>query len=341
MNAQGIVFNVARFSLHDGPGIRTVVFLKGCPLSCAWCHNPEGMSALPEVFFRPDKCVACGRCALVCPRLGLGVAENGSGCPGADRGAAGLGVSSSVSRALDFPGAADPRGAVSAMKTAPFPGEGCSPGCQACSGACLVGAREAIGKSWDAPKLLDLVLADRAFYDVSDGGVTISGGEPLAQAGFTAEFLAACGKVGLHRAVETSGFASERAFLDCAEQTDLFLFDVKFLDPAAHREWIGVDNAPILRNLRAAARMGVATRIRRPLIGGVNDGDAEMRGLAELALELGVGVDLLPYHDDAEDKYRKRRKPYRLEGMRIPTSERVSKIAKTMSDLGVQVRIGG
>ena len=331
LDDQGTVFNVARFSLHDGPGIRTVVFLKGCPLSCAWCHNPEGMSARPEVFFRPDKCLACGRCAAVCPRMTAAAA-----------------------------------GTVRAEETAPFPDEACPPGCQVCAGACLVGAREAVGTSLDPPKLLDLVLADRAFYEASGGGVTLSGGEPLAQARFATAFLEVCGRAGLHRAVKTSGFAPERIFLDLAEQTDLLLFDVKMMDPAAHKVWTGVDNALILNNLRAAkaakaarlaasaaGRPSEAIRIRRPLIPDVNDGEDEMRALAALALELGLGVDLLPYHDDAEDKYLKRRKPYRLAGMaapralagsRAPSGPEASSLAecaKLLSGLGVQVRIGG
>ena len=300
MDQRGTIFNIARFSLHDGPGIRTVVFLKGCPLSCAWCHNPEGMSALPEVFFRPEKCLACGRCAAVCPRI------------------AGL-----------------------AAATAPFPDEACPPGCQVCAGACLVGAREAVGTSWDLPKLLDLVLADRAFYESSGGGVTLSGGDPLVQARFATAFLETCGRAGLHRAVETSGFAPERVFLDLAKQADLLLYDIKLMDPAAHKAWTGVDNAQILNNLRAAKVAVKEIRIRRPMIPGVNDGEDEMRALAVLALELGLGVDLLPYHDDAEDKYLKRRKAYRLAGMAAPEASSVAECAKLLSGLGVQVRIGG
>ena len=319
LDLRGTVFNIARFSLHDGPGIRTVVFFKGCPLSCAWCHNPEGMSALPEVFFRLEKCLACGHCIAVCPRL--------------------------VS-------AAAPAATAAAAGTALFPDEACPPGCQVCAGACLVGAREAMGTSWDLPKLLDLVLADRAFYEASGGGVTLSGGEPLAQARFATAFLEACGQAGLHRAVETSGFAPERVFLDMVEQTDLLLFDVKLIDSAAHKAWTGVDNALILNNLRAArlaasaaagaaARPGKEIRIRRPLIPGVNDGEDEMRALAALALELGLGVDILPYHADAEDKYLKRRKPYRLAGMAAPEASSLAECAKLLSGLGVQARIGG
>lgn len=323
MYIQGTVFNVARFSLHDGPGIRTVVFLKGCPLSCAWCHNPEGMSARPEVFFRPDKCVACGRCAAVCPRL--------------------AGLAAAAAPAVTAAVAA----AAAAAKTVPFPDEACPPGCQVCAGACLVGAREAVGTSWDLPKLLDLVQADRAFYESSGGGVTLSGGEPLTQSRFATAFLETCGRAGLHRAVETSGFAPERVFLDLAEQADLLLYDIKLMDPAAHKAWTGVDNTLILNNLRAATQVaatkvaGKEIRIRRPMIPGVNDGEDEMRALAALALELRLGVDLLPYHADAEDKYLKRRKPYRLAGMAAPEASSVAECAKILSGLGVQVRIGG
>ncbi len=304
MDTTGRVFNIARFSLHDGPGIRTVVFMKGCPLACAWCHNPEGMGARAEVFFRPDKCVGCGRCAAVCPRI-------------------------AAAAAADSP------------KIAPFPDGDCPAGCQACAAACPVGAREAVGAAWSVDALLAEAHADRAFYEATGGGVTLSGGEPLAQPAFSAAFLAACGAAGLHRAVETSGFASEDAFRLVAEQTDLLLFDVKLLDPEAHRAWIGVDAAPILRNLRSAAAAGIPVIIRRPLIPGVNDGDAEMAALADVAGGLGLGVDLLPYHDDAEDKYRKRRMPYRLAGTKVPEAEAIARCESILKGRGVRVRIGG
>jgi len=310
METLGRVFNIARFSLHDGPGIRTVVFLKGCPLSCAWCHNPEGMGSRAEAFFRPDKCVGCGRCAAVCPRLASGVALDSS---------------------RDS----------SAPSVAPFPDGDCPPGCQACVAVCPVGAREAVGVAWGVDALLDEVLADRAFYEATGGGVTLSGGEPLAQAEFSAAFLAACGRAGLHRAVETSGFASKEAFERVAELADLLLFDVKLLDPEAHRAWIGVDSAPILRNLRAAVALGSKVIIRRPLIPGINDSDAEMIALADLAGELGLGVDLLPYHDDAEDKYKRRRMPYRLVGAKAPEAGVVARCEAILTGRGVRVRIGG
>lgn len=316
METTGRVFNIARFSLHDGPGIRTVVFLKGCPLACAWCHNPEGIGAQAEVFFRPDKCVGCGRCAAVCPRMVAGDAE-----------AAGSAVGTPLASA--------------AQRIAPFPDGDCPAGCQACAAACPVGAREAVGVAWSVDAILSEALADRAFYEATGGGVTLSGGEPLAQPAFSAAFLAACGAAGLHRAVETSGFASEEAFGLVAEQADLLLFDVKLLDPEAHRAWIGVDAAPILRNLKAAVAQGQEVIIRRPLIPGVNDGDAEIAALADLAGGLGLGVDLLPYHDDAEDKYRKRRMPYRLAGTKVPAAEAVARCESILTGRGVRVRIGG
>lgn len=317
METMGRVFNIARFSLHDGPGIRTVVFLKGCPLACAWCHNPEGMGAQAEVFFRPDRCVGCGRCAAVCPRMdGSAASASGAGAPAA-----------AIVPATQY--------------IAPFPDESCPPGCQACAVACPVGAREAVGQAWSVDALLAEALADRAFYEATGGGVTLSGGEPLAQPAFSAAFLAACGGAGLHRAVETSGFASEEAFWLVAERADLLLFDVKLLDPEAHRAWIGVEVAPILRNLKSAAAAGIPVIIRRPLIPGVNDGEAEMNALADLARGLGLGVDLLPYHDDAEDKYKKRRMPYRLAGAKVPEAEAVARCESILTGRGVRVRIGG
>lgn len=310
MSATPLVFNIARFSLHDGPGIRTVVYLKGCPLACAWCHNPEGIDDAAAVYARPERCVACGACGPACP------ISDGS-------------------------------------PVAPAPSSGCPSGCTACAAACHVGAREAVGTPRSLEDLVAEVEADRSFYRVSGGGVTVSGGEPLMHAAFLARFLQACAARRIHSAVETSGQAPAETFRSVAGLADLLLLDIKLMDPEAHRRWTGSHNALILENARIAAAAGTDLRIRRPLIPGVNDGARETEQLGAFVVSLNamrdssgsrrppVGIDLLPYHADAESKYLRWKKPYAFPGLARPSDESVAAIAATLSGYGIAVRIGG
>ena len=326
MSGDPLVFNIARFSLADGPGIRTVVYLKGCPLSCAWCHNPEGIDAAVAVYPRPERCVACGACAPVCPRM------------------AGSAATAAVVSEAAAPEAAP---------IAPEPSADCPAGCDACAAACLHGARERVGTAFGIDDLLAEVEADRSFYRVSGGGVTLSGGEPLAHPDFTLRFLRACAERGIHTAVETSGQASESAFRAVAALADLILLDIKLMDPEAHRRWTGSDNARIRANARLAARSRADLRIRRPFIPGVNDSPEETAALGMFVVSLNamrassgsgggpVGIDLLPYHADAEGKYARWKKRYELAGLGRPSDESVAAAASALSKYGISVRTGG
>lgn len=260
----GLVFNIQRYSIHDGPGIRTTVFLKGCPLSCTWCHNPEGLSAEPEILVVRERCVGCGRCAMVCPSQ-LAIGSHGEAIT-------------------------DRRDCIR---------------CGRCVLACTAGARRLVGEEIEVEDLLAEAERDRPFYEETGGGVTFSGGEPLAQGEFLLASLAGCRERGLHSAVDTSGCADRDLVVEVAELTDLFLYDLKIMDEERHRALTGGPLAPIVENLRTLDGLDATLLVRIPLIPGVTDDPENLEAVARLvsSLENRHAVHLLPFHRTASDKY--------------------------------------
>ena len=298
---RGTVFNVQRGSFHDGPGIRTTVFLKGCPLRCPWCHNPEGISPAPEVLVSDVRCLACGSCEAACPRPG------GPLPPGAALGR-----------------------------------EGCL-GCRACVEACPPGAREVAGRSVGVAEVVAEVLRDRPVYEDSGGGVTFSGGEPLAQPAFLLAALEACRREELHVAVDTCGYAARETVLAVAELADLLLWDVKTLDPARHRELTGVPLAPILENLEAVSRTGVPIWLRLPVVPGVNDDLESVSEAAVLAARTPSvrRVCLLSYHRTANGKRSRLGREPALSETASPAPGRMAALAALFELTGIETTIGG
>ncbi len=258
---QHIVTDIQRFCMHDSPGIRTTVFLKGCPLRCFWCHNPETKHPAPQLMFREAKCIGCGAC-LTC--------ENG------------VHTDADGARRIDL--------------------DKCA-ACGCCAELCPTGALSMAGKRMDSREILEVVRKDKAFYG-KEGGLTVSGGEPMLHPEACIELLRLAKQEGLHTAVETCGFFPKEYLPQLCEVTDLFLWDVKDTDDARHSQNTGVSNAAILENLRRADSFGVPIVLRCVLLKNVNLNDEHLRKVGELyrSLRSAIRVDLLPCHSLGSSK---------------------------------------
>lgn len=262
------IFEIKRFAVHDGDGIRTTVFFKGCPLRCVWCHNPEGLSPLPQTAFYEHKCIGCGECR-----------QEG------------------------------------------FTAE-----------SCLGEAKVSYGKQVTVEELLPLLLEDRDFYESSDGGVTLSGGECLMQADFCAALLKELKKHGIHTAVDTCGFVSKAALDKVIPYTDIFLYDVKSYDEDVHIRCTGQSNKAILRNLLYLDSVGKPVEIRIPYVPDHNDG--QIPQIADLLAPLKhiTKIRILPYHNYAGSKYEALGMTADLPD-RLPTDEEIQSARRVMEDV--------
>lgn len=264
-SVRGTVFNIQHYSIHDGPGIRTNVFLKGCPLSCLWCSNPESQSRMPQLMFRADRCTGCGACISSCPVSAISfrdpIVQN--------------------DRSL------------------------CT-GCGACVAVCPNEAREIMGEEKSAGAVFDEVAQDVLFYD-KDGGVTLTGGEVLAQPSFASAILKLCKNANIHTVIETCGFADWDVLEGILQDVDLVLFDLKEMDPERHKKYTGADNRKILENLKKIndeTDCGIWVRV--PVIPDYNDDQENLLATERFVKEnvqRCARIDLLPFHRLGEAKY--------------------------------------
>jgi pyruvate formate lyase activating enzyme len=255
----GQIFDIQRFSIHDGPGIRTTVFFKGCPLRCLWCGNPESIPREPSLSYMPEKCIACRACLDACPHDALSADAVGKAIVARDRCTA----------------------------------------CGVCPPTCDPKALETVGRTATAEEVLDVVLRDQAYYRASGGGVTLSGGEPLMQPEFAAILLGEAKARGLHCCVETAGYAVWGAVQPLIALVDLWLFDYKETDPRLHEKFVGKPNDLILANLRRLHAAGAKIVLRCPMIPQLNARTGHLDGIVALARSMPSleGVELLPYYD--------------------------------------------
>jgi pyruvate formate lyase activating enzyme len=287
MQTQGVIFDIKKFAVHDGPGIRSTVFFKGCPLRCSWCHNPEGMAAAPEIMVFSQRCLtSCRACIGTCPQKAL--ARN------------------KAAVVLDR--------------------KRCD-GCGLCASACPAEALEITGRTVRIDNVMGELAKDAVFYRDSGGGVTFSGGEPLAQIDFLTALLLAAKKQGWHTAVDTSGQAPFADFEKIMPLVDLFLFDLKSMDPAKHRCFCGEENGLILDNLAKLSRRARSLAIRVPLVPGFNDSPADLARMADFCASLPRvhPLHLLPYHRNGSGKMKRLGRSDPLPGTRPPTAAGLQK----------------
>ena len=305
---KALIANVQKYNMHDGPGVRTLVFFKGCPLRCKWCSNPENLEKRFKVMYKRSSCVDCGACVEVCP-VGIHTISKETG-------------EHVVNNEIDCIG------------------------CRKCEDACAYGALTISGEMKTISEILEIIEEDRAFYDLSGGGVTVGGGDPLMQHDVVANLLMACKQDGINTAVETSGYGRTEDLMQIAEFTDLFLYDIKQIDSQKHYELTGVRNDQILKNLKELIHRRYNVKIRMPLLKGLNADEKDIQGVIDFLMQFKEcknfkGVDLLPYHKLGVNKYRQLSMDYPLEDYPDPSldSDEMSKIEKMFLDNGFQVQV--
>jgi pyruvate formate lyase activating enzyme len=281
----GFVFNIQRFSIHDGPGIRSTVFLSGCPLRCFWCHNPEGYKRQPQVQFFPEKCILCGECLTIFQQQAHKIEGN---LHSYDR-----------DRCVR---------------------------CGECIAACCSQAMQFTAQELSVSQVVEEVLRDQPFYDTSGGGVTLSGGDPLLQRGFSRALLQACQDAGIQTAIETSAYCRWEDLEELLPYVNLVMMDIKTLDEDKHTQATGVSNKLILSNAQKLADTGIPLIFRIPVIPTVNDTPDEIAEIANFISSLrvkNISLELLPFHRLAGDKYRSLDLDYRAHHLESPNKEQM------------------
>jgi pyruvate formate lyase activating enzyme len=300
---QALIFDIKPYSINDGPGIRITIFLKGCPLSCDWCHNPEGISPHLQKLYSKAKCIGCGTCVENCPLNALTLTAEG------------------IITNTDL----------------------CDL-CGICADVCPTKAMEMSGTKVTVEEIMKRIRRETVMMDQSEGGVTISGGEPMMQSDFLIELLDALGSEGIHRAVDTTGFAKTETLLEVAQRTELFLYDLKMMDSQRHKSFTGVPNEKILENLKILAESGANINIRIPLIKGINADEDNIRKSAEFVAELAGEkklVSLLPYHNIAIHKYGKLGQDYESGDMLEPSPTEIDNAIRIFAEFGLEAAVGG
>jgi len=301
--AEGIIFDIKRYAIHDGPGIRTTIFLKGCSLRCQWCQNPEGQECNPEIILRSSRCATeCNECVSVCPQDAISKDGN----------------SIEIDKAkCDL--------------------------CAKCEEVCVYEALEVVGREVAVQEVMDEIEKDKIFFDESGGGITFSGGEPLMQVDFLEPLIKEIKKKNIHVTLDTSGNVSFEDLERISDKVDLFLYDLKIMDDAKHKKYTGVSNKLILENLRNLTEQGNSVVVRIPLISGINDDDQSIHMFVDFLQSLKniKQINLLSYHRGGCEKYKRLRKEELPKTFQSPSDERIEEVKKVFADSGFSVKTGG
>lgn len=305
MQERGLVFQIIHGSFVDGYGIRTTVFLKGCPLRCLWCCNPEGQENHQEIKYTSSKCNGCGRCLDVCATNAIHIDLEGDN------------HKAEIDRAL------------------------CT-NCGKCIEVCFTGALDIFGKYYTVKELFDEIKKDAKFYHSSGGGVTIGGGEATSQAFFTLQFIRKCKENSIHTALDTCGHTTTAEGIKALQEADLVLFDLKGMDPGEHIKNTGVSNKVILENLQRLNATGKPIIIRAPVIQGFTDSTKNIESTAEFLSKLKSveRVDLMAYHAYGTVKYEELGRAYILGNRAVP-QDRLEGIKAICERYGLKVQFGG
>ncbi len=305
MTMKGMIVNTERFAIHDGPGIRTVIFMKGCPLRCRWCSNPESQNVFPEIGYFANKCMRCAKCAEVCPVKAIAISSSGE-----------------ILTERQF----------------------CD-NCGKCVEVCPTGARTMIGKEVTVGQVVEEVEKDSIFYWNSGGGVTLSGGEPTMQPKFSLEILKACKESGIHTAMETCGYVKWDILDEMLKYLDLVYIDLKHMWSAQHTKLTGEGNELILENARkvAAEHANMSLIIRIPIIPGYNDSIENIVSTAKFSCRLKrvERIELLPYHKFGVFRYRVLLRDYPLLNLEVPDEDHLRDLEELIRSYDIQTQIGG
>lgn len=305
MDGKPLVFNIQKFSTHDGDGVRTTIFFKGCPLKCRWCHNPESQRYEKELIFHHNKCVVCGKCVVKCPQQANSVADG----------------------------------------KLVFDRDKCT-ACGVCTDWCIKEAREIAGKEYTVDELVKEAKKDQIFYEQSGGGVTLSGGEVMAQnIDYIEQLCKRLHREGISVFIDTSGYTKYENLKRLIPFADVFLYDIKAIDSEEHKDYIGVDNALILENLVKLSNDGAGIYARLPIIGKVNATEEYINSVIRFLEDNHVKVqqvNLLPYHDIGKGKYASLDRPYDEASMVKPDKELMEHFKAMFEEHGfTKVLIGG
>lgn len=302
-----LISDVKRYALHDGPGVRTSIFFKGCPLHCLWCDNPETQEMHEELNYYVDECNFCGRCVEACPYGAISVRKNGQ-----------IHIERELCRTDCYPN-------------------------PPCVEACYMSALQVVGKKVTLTSLMQIIEKDADIYHRSGGGVTVTGGEPGLQSRFVIRLLRKCREYGINTLIETCGYTDWESLAKIVEHVDFVFYDIKLYDSELHKAVTGKGNNLILQNAvllsQKAGRLGIKMVIRTPVVPGFTDSPTNLEAIANfVASELATNyVELLPYHRLGKGKYKPLGYQYRLSEVKPPTGVEMERLRKIFERKGLQV----